>query len=265
MSRRAPGREPSARPHFSLCPWSFRPAAAFAARRRPPTSPPHRATPTSQATEDVKTEDVKPETASEIAGPQKPAVNSAIRAALTRAAAQPMSADQQVVLRAVDAFYAEHGDAPIFFAAGGWTIAGARRVRPAAKGPRGRARPARLARLLARRGAGFRARHRRSRAGPGGRGLCFPGQRRPDRADAHQQADRPPAGGRSRRESAGGNGGRAGRGRATGDPTIPRIQTIAPCAKSWRACAKARLSSPPASPQARSDAPATRAPPSPPP
>lgn len=69
----------------------------------------------------IRTENVKPESAPEFIGPQKPAANSAIRAALTGAAAQPISADQRALLRDVDAFYAEHGDAPIFFAAGGWT------------------------------------------------------------------------------------------------------------------------------------------------
>lgn len=71
--------------------------------------------------EDVKADEAKPDSAPEAAGPQKPAVNAAIRAALTRAATLSMSADRQSVLRAVDAFYAEHGDAPIFFGSGGWT------------------------------------------------------------------------------------------------------------------------------------------------
>ncbi|MBB4196911.1 murein L,D-transpeptidase YcbB/YkuD [Rhodoblastus sphagnicola] len=61
------------------------------------------------------------ENALETYGPLKPEVNAAIRAALTGAALQNLSAEQRAVLRAVDAFYAENGDAPVFFDAGGWT------------------------------------------------------------------------------------------------------------------------------------------------
>jgi murein L,D-transpeptidase YcbB/YkuD len=61
------------------------------------------------------------ENATQVFGPQKPAANIAIRAALDRAAAQPMAADQRAIFRAVDAFYADHGDAPVYFGAEGWT------------------------------------------------------------------------------------------------------------------------------------------------
>jgi murein L,D-transpeptidase YcbB/YkuD len=62
-----------------------------------------------------------PTEGAEAYGPRKPAANAAIRAALTKAADQPMSADQRAVLRAVDDFYAQNGDAPIYFGDGGWT------------------------------------------------------------------------------------------------------------------------------------------------
>jgi murein L,D-transpeptidase YcbB/YkuD len=73
------------------------------------------------AASEVTAENIKAENTPDVMGPQKPAANAAIRAALTRAATLPVSADHRALLRAVDAFYAEHGDAPIFFAAGGWT------------------------------------------------------------------------------------------------------------------------------------------------
>ena len=61
------------------------------------------------------------ENAAQVFGPQKPAANIAVRAALDRAAAQPMAAEQRAIFRAVDAFYADHGDAPVYFGAQGWT------------------------------------------------------------------------------------------------------------------------------------------------
>jgi murein L,D-transpeptidase YcbB/YkuD len=54
-------------------------------------------------------------------GPEKPSANRALRDALSRANAQPLAGNQRAVLRAVDAFYAERGDAPLFFDKGQWT------------------------------------------------------------------------------------------------------------------------------------------------
>ncbi len=85
-----------------------------------PSSPAPKAEP-AVALPSAPAPEVKAEAARELYGPQKPAAHQAIRAALIRAAQQQPPAEQRAILRAVDAFYAEHGDAPIFFDQGQWT------------------------------------------------------------------------------------------------------------------------------------------------
>ena len=61
------------------------------------------------------------ETTIDAYGPQKPSANRALRDALSRSGALPLTSSQRAILRAVDAFYAERGDAPLFFDKGQWT------------------------------------------------------------------------------------------------------------------------------------------------
>ncbi|MDI9846507.1 L,D-transpeptidase family protein [Rhodoblastus sp. 17X3] len=63
--------------------------------------------------------------AKEPSGPAKPAMNQAIRAALSRETAEALRQPPQLraVRQAVDAFYASRGDAPVWLADGHWTPA----------------------------------------------------------------------------------------------------------------------------------------------
>jgi murein L,D-transpeptidase YcbB/YkuD len=62
--------------------------------------------------------------AAEAQGPVKPAINQAIRDALTReAAAKNPSIQMRSLRQAVDAFYASRGDEPLWIAKGQWTAA----------------------------------------------------------------------------------------------------------------------------------------------
>lgn len=61
----------------------------------------------------------------ELLGPDKPSVNSAVRAALLRQAGEPARLPPEMRARrqAVDAFYASRGDAPVWLENGQWTPA----------------------------------------------------------------------------------------------------------------------------------------------
>lgn len=84
------------------------------------------ARPTEAKPPETKPPETKPPVITgEIQGPQKPALNRAIRAAVLREAgdARRDPAEMRAVKRAVDAYYASRGDAPVWLDKGQWTVA----------------------------------------------------------------------------------------------------------------------------------------------
>ncbi len=99
-------------------------APAQATTPAQPETKPADAKPSDAKSSDAKPSDAKPALGEKI-GPDKPAANRAIRAALLRAASEAgrITPEIRAQMQAVSAFYAGRGDAPLWLDKGKWTPA----------------------------------------------------------------------------------------------------------------------------------------------